>query len=99
MNFIIKIVEGPNRGAEIALPEGVAVTLGKSDACDVVLADSTLPDEPLTFAAAASRVTVGGETLEPFPGVGDGQGGLACYDSWGRKQLDTTERPICSDLI
>ena len=53
MNFIIKIVEGPNRGAEIALPEGVAVTLGKSDACDVVLADSTLPDEPLTFAAAA----------------------------------------------
>ena len=66
MNFIIKIVEGPNRGAEIALPEGVAVTLGKSDACDVVLADSTLPDEPLTFAAAALRVTVGGETLEPF---------------------------------
>ena len=26
------------------------------------------------------------------PGVGDGQGGLACCDSWGRKQSDTTER-------
>ena len=25
------------------------------------------------------------------PGVGDGQGGLACCDSWGRKELDTTE--------
>ena len=25
-------------------------------------------------------------------GVGDGQGGLACYDSWGRKESDTTER-------
>ena len=25
------------------------------------------------------------------PGVGDGQGGLAC-DSWGRKELDMTER-------
>ena len=25
------------------------------------------------------------------PGVGDGQGGLACCDSWGRKQVDTTE--------
>ena len=25
------------------------------------------------------------------PGVGDGQGGLACWDSWGRKELDTTE--------
>ena len=26
------------------------------------------------------------------PGVGDGQGGLACYDSWGHKESDTTER-------
>ena len=25
------------------------------------------------------------------PGVGDGQGGLACCGSWGRKELDTTE--------
>ena len=25
-------------------------------------------------------------------GVGDGQGALACCDSWGRKELDTTER-------
>ena len=25
------------------------------------------------------------------PGVGDGQGGLACYDSWGHKELDMTE--------
>ena len=24
-------------------------------------------------------------------GVGDGQGGLACCSSWGRKELDTTE--------
>ena len=25
------------------------------------------------------------------PGVGDGQDGLACCDSWGRKESDTTE--------
>ena len=25
------------------------------------------------------------------PGVGDGQGGLACCSSWGCKELDTTE--------
>ena len=31
------------------------------------------------------------------PGVGDGQGGLACCDSWGRKKLDTTKRLIWSD--
>ena len=27
-----------------------------------------------------------------IPGVGDGQGGLGCCDSWGHKELDTTER-------
>ena len=26
------------------------------------------------------------------PGDGDGQGGLACCDSWGHKESDTTER-------
>ena len=26
------------------------------------------------------------------PGVGDGQGGLVCFSSWGRKELDKTER-------
>ena len=26
------------------------------------------------------------------PGVGDGQGGMACCDSWGRKESDTTEQ-------
>ena len=28
---------------------------------------------------------------ERTPGVGDGQGGLACSDSWGRKESYTTE--------
>ena len=32
-------------------------------------------------------------------GVGDGQGGLACCDSWGCKESDTTEQLIWSDLI
>ena len=31
-------------------------------------------------------------------GVGDAQGGLACCDSWGRKESDTTQRLIWSDL-
>ena len=29
--------------------------------------------------------------FEWTPGVGDGQGGLACCDSWGGKEFDTTE--------
>ena len=30
-------------------------------------------------------------SLSELPGDGDGQGGLACCDSWGRKELDSTE--------
>ena len=33
-----------------------------------------------------------GLEFEWTPGDGDGQGGLACCDSWGRKELDKTER-------
>ena len=32
-----------------------------------------------------------GREFEWTPGVGDGQGGLACCDSWGCKESDTTE--------
>ena len=33
-----------------------------------------------------------GHESEWSPGVGDGQGGLACCNSWGRKESDTTEQ-------
>jgi len=33
-----------------------------------------------------------GREFEWTLGVGDGQGGLACCDSWGRKESDTTEQ-------
>ena len=33
-----------------------------------------------------------GHEFEYTPGVGDGQGVLACWDSWGRKESDTTEQ-------
>ena len=39
-----------------------------------------------------------GRESEWTPGVGDGQGGLVCCDSWGHKESDTTERLIWSDL-
>ena len=39
-----------------------------------------------------------GREPEWTPGVGDGQGGLACCDSWGRKELDTTERLNWTEL-
>ena len=32
-----------------------------------------------------------GHEFEQAPGVGDGQGGLACCSPWGGKESDTTE--------
>jgi len=39
-----------------------------------------------------------GPESEWTPGVGVGQGGLACCDSWGHKELDTTEGLNWSEL-
>ena len=66
MNFVLKIVEGPNKGAEIALVSGVAVTLGKGDDCDIVLADPTLPSTPVSIEASDDGVTLDGEPFDPF---------------------------------
>ena len=40
-----------------------------------------------------------GHEFESTPGVGDGQGGLACCSSWGRRESDTTERLNCTDDV
>ena len=34
-----------------------------------------------------------------FQGVGDGQGGLVCCNTWGRKESDTTERLNGTELF
>ena len=39
-----------------------------------------------------------GYESEWTPGVGDEQGGLACCDSWGHKESDTTERLKWNEL-
>ena len=39
-----------------------------------------------------------GHEFEWTPGVGDGLGGLVCCDSWGRKELDTTEQRNWTEL-
>ena len=40
-----------------------------------------------------------GPESEWTPGVGDGQGGLACCDSWSCKESDTTERLNWTDAL
>ena len=39
-----------------------------------------------------------GHEFEQTPGNSEGQGSLACCNSWGRKESDTTERLIWSEL-
>ena len=39
-----------------------------------------------------------GHEFEWTSGVGDGQRGLVCYDSWGHKESDTTERLNWTEL-
>ena len=39
-----------------------------------------------------------GREFEWTPGVSDGQGGLACGDSWDHKESDTTERLNWTEL-
>ena len=39
-----------------------------------------------------------GREFEWTPGVGDGQGGLACCNSWGRNESDMTERLTSTEL-
>jgi len=40
---------------------------------------------------AESHHRLDGHEFEQAPGVGDGQGGLACCSVWGCKELDMTE--------
>ncbi len=58
MNLILKIVQGPNAGAEIALVDGLCVTLGRTDSCDIVLADSLLPAEPIQLETQSDGVAM-----------------------------------------
>ena len=40
-----------------------------------------------------------GHEFEETPGVGNGQGVLACYSPWGRKESDTTEQLNWTDTV
>ena len=48
--------------------------------------------ERLPWGDAEERMELDNVGFVWTPGVGDGQGGLACCNSWSRKELDRTER-------
>ena len=42
---------------------------------------------------------IDGHEFEQAPGVGEGQGSLACCSPWGHKELDTTEPLKEADIM
>lgn len=57
MNWLLKIVEGPVKGAEIALVEGIRLKVGSADTCDIVIADNTIAGEAFELDVAPEAVS------------------------------------------
>ncbi len=71
MSFLLKIIQGPNAGAEIALTVGTTVSFGRGDNCDIVLTDAALGEKAFDLEVTNERVMMlfpdGNQArLEPF---------------------------------
>ena len=71
MNQILKIIQGANAGAEIALVEGMNLKLGRGDQCDIILADQALPEVACEIEVGTERVELllpggGQERMQPL---------------------------------
>ena len=67
MERLLKIVEGPMKGAEIALVAGTRVKVGSGDDCDIVIADASLASAAFELDVsddAVTLITPDGETRE-----------------------------------
>lgn len=65
MEKLLKIVEGPMKGAEIALVVGTRVKVGSGEDCDIVIADASVPSVACELDVsedAVSVITPDGET-------------------------------------
>lgn len=58
MNWLLKITDGPLKGAEIALVAGTRVKVGRADACDIVIADATLAETAFELDTTERAVTI-----------------------------------------
>lgn len=89
MSWLLKLVEGPMAGAEVALVNGTRVKVGTSDDCDIVIVDASLPDFTLDVAeGAVTLLTASGETrvLKPFEIESQGQTAFAIGPAEGAWQ-------------
>ena len=61
--------------------------------------DSGQEEKGMTEDEMVGLHRLDGHRFEWTPGVGDGQGGLACCSSWGWKESDTTEWLNWTDMV
>ena len=73
-------------------------TLGEIKGANICLATQTTMSAFRELEMAGWHHWLDGPESGWTPGVGDGHGGLACCDSWGRKESDTTERLNWTEL-
>ena len=103
LNFqMFKLVLEKTEEPEIKLPTSAGSwKKQKSSRKTSISAFLTMP-KPLTVTEdemAGWHQWLDGHESEWTLGVNDGQGGLACCDSWGRKESDTTEQLNWTELM
>ena len=91
MERLLKIVEGPMRGAEIALVAGTRVKAGSGDECDIIIADTSLDANAFELDVSEDAVVLvlpdgATEELEDFTVRTFGSTGIAvgpAEGAWG----------------
>lgn len=104
MSWLLKIVEGPMSGAEVALVDGTRVKVGTSDDCDIIVSDASLQDFTLDVSeGAVTLLTESGEArvLKAFEIASFGQTAVAVGPAEGAWQplVRPEPTPPTSDAV
>ena len=68
MPKILKILTGPQEGAELELDAGIALRIGTDDSCDIVLVDAMAPAQALELVMEGDDVSVTAAAERIFAG-------------------------------
>ena len=68
MPKILKILTGPQEGAELELDAGIALRIGTDDSCDIVLVDAMAPAQALELVMEGADVSVTAAAERLFAG-------------------------------
>ena len=68
MPKLLKILTGPQEGAELELDAGIALRMGTDDSCDIVLVDAMAPGQALELVLEGDDVSVTAAAERMFAG-------------------------------